>query len=233
MLRLVTRYTHVPLAVVSVLLVLTVMAWLLARRVDGVWDPAIRLAVPHAVVPIADGPPAAPGALPASPAPKPSGRAGPASKATAPAPVSRYMLESGPFASSESADRLEERLNRLGHTTVRFRKQDVTRLYVVALPGFASTEDAARMARELGRGVVVAGEDGTDVVVDRFLSLGEAVAAARRLRAQGLEVRLREGVTSTMIYHIRYGQFESRVEADLLGRRLAEDGIRSWVVKVR
>jgi hypothetical protein len=232
MLRLVTRYTHVPLAVVSVLLLVTVMAWLLARRVDGVWDPALRLATPSSrVVPLVAGP--APETRPAAPnLPPPSTGRGPAPRA-ARAPASRYALESGPFASAASADRLEERLNRLGHATVRFRKQDVTRLYVVAVPGFASAEEAARTVGELGRGVVVPGEDGTDIVVDRFLSLGEAVGAARRLRERGLEVRLSEGVTPTMIYHVRYGQFESRGEADLLGRRLAEEGIRSRVVKVR
>jgi hypothetical protein len=103
----------------------------------------------------------------------------------------------------------------------------------VAVPGFASAEEAARTVGELGRGVVVPGEDGTDIVVDRLLSLGEAVTTARRLRERGIEVRLSEGVSPTMIYHIRYGQFESRSEADLLGRRLAEEGIRSRVVKVR
>jgi cell division septation protein DedD len=218
------RYTHVPLALASVLVLVLLIAWLLARQVDGLW----RAAPPSvAVVPIAAGPSgdAAPSVL--APATGPPGR--PVARPAAP----RFALESGPFASPEEADRLEERLNHLGHATVRFRKQEVTRLYVVSLGGFASADEASRIARELGRGVVAATDGGAEVLIDRLLSLGEAVAAARPLRDQGWPVRVTEGLSPTVIYHVRYGQFDSRADAEALGREVARDGIRGQVVKVR
>jgi hypothetical protein len=216
-------YTHVPLALASILVLVLVIAWLLSRQVDGLW----RVAPPSvAVVPITGPPPD--DATPRAPTPL-----GPGALPPTRSPGPRFALESGPFTSPEEADRLEERLNHRGHTTVRFRKQEVTRLYVVSLSGFASADEAARIARQLGRGVVASTESGAEVLIERLLSLGEAVAAARPLRDQGWPVRVSEGLSPTVIYHVRYGQFDSRAEAEVLGRELARDGIRGQVVKVR
>src|SRR5262245_27136774 len=65
MMTLGRRYTHVPVGLLSVLLVVMLIAWLLERRVDGIWAAALRIAgpVPVAVTlaaPVPSGPPAAP-----------------------------------------------------------------------------------------------------------------------------------------------------------------------------
>ncbi|MBI2467537.1 MAG: SPOR domain-containing protein [Candidatus Rokubacteria bacterium] len=130
--------------------------------------------------------------------------------AGAPPPNERYALESGPFTSGEAADRLEDQLNRLGYATVRFRKQATMRLFVVAATGFDSREEARRAAAELGRGTVIETGDGPEVLLDRLPWLGEAVAAARPLRARGFEVRVEAETGPAVIYHIRYGQFGSK-----------------------
>jgi len=246
MLRLVGRYTHVPLAAVSVLLLLAIIAWLLVHWGDGVWAPALRLAAPTpAVVAIPPDPPApsstastspAPAASPANPAgpletPVPRPRREPSPRGLASA--ERYVLESGPFTSPEVADRFEDQLSSLGYTTVRFRKQDVTRLYVVAATGFASTEEAKHAAGQLGRGAVIEAADAAEVLVDRLPSLGEAIAAARPLRARGFEVRVSEALSQAAIYFLRYGQFSTRAQAQALRNELARGGIKSRVVKVR
>ena len=133
----------------------------------------------------------------------------------------------------ETADRLEGELNRLGHSTVRFRKEDTARLFVVTATGFASADEARQAVRELGRGTVVEEAGITEVVLGRHPSLAAAVAAARPLRARGFEVRVSEALAPNGQYHIRYGQFARRADAQAYREALARRGITSRVVKVR
>jgi hypothetical protein len=116
---------------------------------------------------------------------------------------------------------------------VRFRKEDTTRLFVITATGFASSDEARQAARELGRGTVVEEAGVTEIVLGRHRSLAEAVAAARPLRARGFEVRVNEALTTSGQYHIRYGQFARRADAQAYREALARRGIRSRVVKVR
>ena len=67
----------------------------------------------------------------------------------------------------------------------------------------------------------------------RHASLSAAVAAARPLRARGLEVRVGEALAPNGQYHIRYGQFARRADAQAYREALARRGITSRVVKVR
>jgi cell division protein FtsN len=143
------------------------------------------------------------------------------------------VLESGPFTSADAADRVEDQLNRLGFSTVRFRKHEVRRLYVVAALGFASARDARRAASELGRGAAVETDDGAELQVDRLASMREAIVVARGLRGRGFEVRVDEDLSPAVIYHVRYGQFASQEAADARSGELALFGLASRVVKTR
>lgn len=258
MLSLGHRYAHVPLAVLLLLLIVAAIAWLLERRVDGVWDSALRLAAPvPAAVAIVPGPaesgpagplpvkpptalvtPAPPAPAPLASAPMPPAEtpalpAVPGPPTAAPAPDERYALESGPFTSGEAADRLEDQLNRLGYATIRFRKQATTRLFVVTATGFASRDEARRAAAELGRGTVIETDEGPEVLLDRLPSLSEAIAAARPLRARDFDVRVEAETGPAVIYHIRYGQFGSQAAAQARSEELALLGVSPRVVKVR
>ena len=234
---LVRRYAHVPLGIVSLLAILAIIAWLLARRVDGVWDPAPRSAsAVAAVVAVASvtpevtrasGPETPDGTTPPEAAPARLAASGPA------VPAERYALESGPFTAADAADRREDELNRLGYATVRFRKQTVARGYVVVATGFASADAAERVARELGRSPEVGADGAPQVVPRRFLTLAEAVTAARALRDRGFEIRVAEDVIPTVIYHIRHGQFTNHAVAQARGEELARLGLENRVVKVR
>jgi hypothetical protein len=237
--RLVSRYTHVPLAAASVVVLAVVIAWLLVDRLGGPWPRWRGLAAPApAVVAIPAVPDTAGDATPTERAPGPGSPERPASSGLAaprpPAPTpEQYALESGPFAPGETADRLEGELNRLGHMTVRFRKEDTARLFVVTATGFASADEARQAVRELGRGTVVEESGVTEIVLGRHRSLAEAVAAARPLRARGFEVHVNEALAPSGQYHIRYGQFARRADAQAYREALASRGIRSRVVKVR
>jgi cell division protein FtsN len=223
-----SRYTHVPLATASVLLLAVAIAMLLLVRF-GSWPLRWSLtAAPPSVVPIPaaagppdPGPPAASTSVAAA-AGGPPGRAG-----------DRFALEAGPFSSAEAADLVETELNRLGHSTVRFLKQDVDRVFVVTATGFASTEEAQQAVRDLGRGTLVEEGGVAEVTVGRHPSLAEAVAAARPLRARGFEVRVTEALAPSFRYHVRYGQFAGWADAQAYREALARRGIQSRVVKVR
>jgi hypothetical protein len=228
-----SRYAHVPLAALSVVVLAGIIVGLLPERLGGPWPPWWPLSRPSpSVMAIPAEPDGAAGAQApnSGPATLPEGAV-----LAVPRPplVAQYALESGPLPSPQAADRIEAELNRLGHVTVRFLREDTTRLFVVTAGGFASLEEARQAARELGRGQVV--EDGAapEIVLGRHASLAEAVAAARPVRARGLEVRVTEAVASTALYHIRYGQFARHADAQAYREELERRGIRSRVVKVR
>jgi hypothetical protein len=236
--RLVSRYTHVPLAAASVVVLAAVIVWLLMDRMGTPWPRWPRLATPTpSVVAIPAVPDGAGGATPSAvtPGPGPAGVAAPSAAVvpSPPAPADRFALESGPFVPGQAADRLEGELNRLGHSTVRFRKEDTARIFVVTATGFASPDEARQAARELGRGTVVEEAGMAEIVLGRHPSLAEAVAVARPLRARGFEVRVNEALVPSGQYHIRYGQFARRADAQAYREALARRGIESRVVKVR
>ena len=236
---LISRYTHVPLAAASVVVLAAVIAWLLVDRLAVPWPRWRGLATPSpsvVAVPAAPGP--GEGAAPTERAPGPGQSETPASEAPAvprpPVPTpERFTLESGPFPAGEAADRLEAELNRLGHATIRFRKEDTARLFVVTATGFASADEARQAVREIGRGTVVEEAGNPEVILGRHPSLAAAVAAARPLRARGFEVRVSEALAPSGQYHIRYGQFARRADAQAYREALARRGIVSRVVKVR
>ena len=221
------RSTHVSLAVASVLLLLAVIGWLVSG--DGARLRVGRLTAPAAPV-VALPPTSSTPPDPGPPAPEGPGASMPHVAAV---PVERFAIESGPFPSSSTADRFEAELNRLGHATVRFRKEDATRLFVVTATGFTSSDEARQLARELGRGTVLERAGIMEVVIGQHPSLGEAVAVARPLRARGLEVRVSEAVAPSVVYHVRYGQFDRRGDAQAFRESLALRGIHGRVVKVR
>jgi hypothetical protein len=250
MLSLIRGYAHVPLALVTFLLLVVVIAWLLERRIDGVWDPAVWITAPVrtavTITPAAAPPSTAAAAEPpvvlepvVPPGPSPDPTAAVAAVAPEPpapaAPVApdRYVLETGPFFSAEVADRLEDQLHQLGYATARFRKQETRRVYRVLVTGFASAREARRAAVELGRGSVVTAGDGPEVLVDRHATLQEAVATARALRSRGRATRVEEGFGPAVIYHIRYGQFATEAQAVARSEELAALGVASQVVKIR
>jgi SPOR domain len=236
---LISRYTHVPLAAASVVVLAVVITGLLAYRFAGPWPRWRGLAAPSpSVVAVPAAPDVADSAAPAERAPGPGQAGTPAAsvpilpRPAAPVPE-RYALESGPFAPGEAVDRLEGELNRLGHSTVRFQKEDTARVFVVAATGFASADEARQAARTLGRGTVVEEAGVPEVVLGRHPSLAAAVAAARPIRTRGFEVRVSEALAPNGQYHIRYGQFARRADAQAYREALARRGIVSRVVKVR
>src|SRR5262245_52762822 len=158
---LISRYTHVPLAAASVVVLAAVIAWLLVYRLAGPWPRSWGLtAPPPSVVAVPAAPDVADSATPSERAPGP-GEPGASAASVLPAPrpasptPERYALESGPFPAGETVDRLEGELNRLGHSTVRFRKEDTARVFVVTATGFATVDEARQAVRDLGRGTVV------------------------------------------------------------------------------
>ena len=232
---LISRYTHVPLAAASVVLLAVVIAWLLVDRLVGPWPRWRGLSLPPPSIVAVPAAPDTDGAVPTERAPGP-GQPEPAPGLVArpPAPTpERWALESGPFPAGPAADELEAELNRLGHATVRFRKEDTATLFVVTATGFASADEARQAVREIGRGTIVEEAGTSEVVLGRHTSLAAAVAAARPLRARGFEVRVSEALAPSGQYHLRYGQFARRADAQAYREALARRGIASRVVKVR
>ena len=65
-----------------------------------------------------------------------------------------------------------------------------------------------------------------ELIVERLATLGEAIVAARPVRARGFEVRIDDAASPVVIYHVRYGQFASQGVAEARGEELALFGLR-------
>jgi hypothetical protein len=231
---------RLPLAAVTLLVLLSgLVAWLVGERRPGPGSaetdsaPIVTIA-PETSSPPEQGPPAASSlVLPPPPATGPpfAGQGAREPRRRLPE-VESYALESGPFPSPEATDRVEDEINRLGYSTIRFRKQDAPRVHLVTLTGFPTLDEARRVATDLGRGVAVENSGEPEVLLDQLPSLTDAITAARLLQTQGYEVRVTEAV-SPPLYHLRYGRFGNRGQAEALRDELSASGIKSRVVRLR
>jgi hypothetical protein len=218
-----------PVALLAALAALAALGWLAWSR-PGLLPPGWPFrAPPPAVVDLPPAPasPRAAGPEPAVSAASPAGVRPAAGQS-----VERWALEAGPFPSAAAADVVEVELNRLGHGTVRFRRQDAARLFVVTLPALASLDEARRLVQQLGRGTIVQQGESVEVRIGQHATLGDAVAEARPLRLRGLEVRVTEALTPSTVYHVRSAPLPGRAEAQALRDTLARLGIAGQVVKI-
>jgi cell division protein FtsN len=179
----------------------------------------------------------APPRVAATPPPSP---APPRSPATVPeaAPLTRFAVEFGPFATAAEAERVERQLNQAGHQTVRFRQQTGATVYgvfVERLPGPREAEAlvATLQAEGFGEGTVFVDSQALRVRVGEPVALRGAVQLAERLRARGHAVRITAQPGEAVTFIVRHGNFASREEAEVTGDALTRLGLANHVIRVR
>jgi cell division protein FtsN len=148
----------------------------------------------------------------------------------------RWALELGSFALADEAERAETALNQAGYSTVRFRQETGSRVFVVTvpMPTLDEAHAAAERLRHEGLDAAAAqGQRGAAVRLAGGLPLRSAVKLSERVRAAGYEPRILAAPGRAGQITLRHGSFGSRREAEVVGRQIARLGLPNEVVQIR
>jgi cell division protein FtsN len=199
-------------------------------------------AVATPVVPVAPGAPATGRANGGAPAPEPTSP--PPAAAAAPArPVAAkpepaapgggstvYRIQVGAFLDHRNADRLIERLRNEGVEVVNTIVEESRTLYrVLATPPDGEAYPAL-VQRLQGLGFTPEPAD-NGLAVTRPLPLRSAVDLSRRLREQGITVRLDRQASSAAFRVVRVGAYPTAEEAERARAEMAARGYEGVVVR--
>jgi cell division protein FtsN len=166
-----------------------------------------------------------------APAPEPPPAAPAAEKPVAkPGAPGVYRIQVGAFLDHRNADRLIERLRGEGIEVVNSVVEESRTLYrVLATPN--DSEGYPALVQRL-RGLGFAPELSDDgAVVTRPVPLRTAVETSRRLRDQGVRVRLDRQVASANFRVVRVGAYPTAEEAERARAELVGRGIEGFVVR--
>jgi cell division septation protein DedD len=178
--------------------------------------------MPAPTVPAATAP--ATKTVPTTSAPSADGASGPA-KAV-------FRIQLGAFLDHRNADRLTERLRGEGVEVVTSVIEESRTTYrVLATPGEGESYDGlVRRLRALGFTPELADDA---AAVTQPIPLAAAVEASRRLREQGIRVRLEKRPSSAAFRVVRAGAYASAEEAERARVELAGRGYEGIVIRER
>ncbi|MFQ5899186.1 MAG: SPOR domain-containing protein [Candidatus Methylomirabilia bacterium] len=151
-----------------------------------------------------------------------------------------YTLDFGVFATPGEADQVETQLNQLGASTIRYRKRSDRALYALRVGKFRTPARARasmdqlrlRLPRVPLRKVEPEVKGVFAIVLDAHYPLREAVALARRLRQEGLTVRIRSTREAAPLFTLRLKETYDRKSAEEKSREFRNQGVPNAVVPV-
>lgn len=154
------------------------------------------------------------------------------------APQGAFTLDFGPFATASEADEVENRLNQLGASTVRYRKRSDSALYAVKVGEFGTPAEARERMAELRLrhptlplGKLEQDADGSfTIAVDSHFQLREAVALAEQLKAEGFAVRIKKARGAAPLFTLRLATTSDLKTAQEKSRELRNQGLPNTVV---
>jgi cell division septation protein DedD len=153
---------------------------------------------------------------------------------TAPAPsgTGLFRIQVGAFLDHRNADRLIERLRGEGfEVTTNLMEESRTAYRVLAVPSEGEGREAlVQRLRELGFSPEL---NGDGAAVTQPVPLGGAVEASRKLKAQGIRVRLEREASSAAFRVVRVGAYATAEEAERARGELAAKGYEGVVVRER
>ena len=196
---------------------------------------------PPGAIPLATPAPVPAPAVPAVASPPPAATPGATRTARKPsvpsptAPPAVYRIQIGAFLDHGNADRLVERLRTEGFgaaTSVFEQSRMLYRVFAVRPEGGAAETGEQFLERLRGLGFAVeTSEEGS--AVTGLVPLPVAVEASRRLREEGIAVRLKQEAGSATFRVVRVGSYATMVEAEQALAALAARGQEGVVVRER
>jgi cell division protein FtsN len=149
------------------------------------------------------------------------------------APPAVYWVQVGAFLEHHNADKLAERLRGEGlpAATTAFEQSRVLYRVLLAGPeGGPVPGDAVERVKGLGHTVEATAEG---PAVTGSVPLRKAVETSHSLRQQGVQVRLKQEVSSSTYRVVRVGSFPTVAEAEAALATLTSKGVEGIVVRER
>jgi cell division septation protein DedD len=146
-----------------------------------------------------------------------------------------YRIQIGAFLDHANADRLVERLRTEGFgaaTSVFEQSRMLYRVFAVRPEGEAAETASLFLERLRGLGFTVETSDEGSAVTG-LVPLRVAVEASRRLREEGIAVRLKQEAGSATFRVVRVGSYATMEEAEQALAALAARGHEGVVVRER
>jgi hypothetical protein len=149
-----------------------------------------------------------------------------------------FTLDFGPFATAREADEVEDRLNQLGASTVRYRKRSDSALYAVKIGEFGTPAQARESMEQLRLryptlpiGKLEQEADGRiSIAVDARYPLREAVALAEGLRREGFQLRIKTTRGAAPLFTLRLAKSYDLKTAQEKSREFLDQGLPNVVV---
>lgn len=181
---------------------------------------------------------AAPGKAAVAP-PAPAGKAAPPAKAEAkpvekPTPT-RYSLQIGAMVMEENATALKRKLDASGFPAVIRKGKAYVTKQIVTVGEPSGKRDAEDLSRRLNvdgfpSQLLAVGGKYTPQI-GAFFNLDEAIDLARELQKKDYPPKITSKPTTTIVYQVRCGKFDSRAAAVRRGEELKGKGFSFSVVR--
>jgi cell division septation protein DedD len=195
--------------------------------------PAKAPAAPPAKVaaPAAPSKEAAPGKAAAAPPAPAKAEAKPAEKPT----PTRYSLQIGAMVMEENATALKRKLDASGFPAAIRKGKAYVAKQIVTVGEPSGKRDAEDLSRRLNvdgfpSQLLAVGGKYTPQI-GAFFNLDEAIDLARELQKKNYPPKITSKPTTTVVYQVRYGKFDSRAAAVRRGEELKGKGFSFLVVR--
>jgi cell division septation protein DedD len=166
-----------------------------------------------------------------TPAPKPEAKV--AGK-TAPAPAGGFSVQVGAMAMEENADILKQKLDAMGFPAVVRKGAGFVNRHIVTVGDPTGKREAEEMARRLNvdgfPSQFITFEGKYTPQVGSFVNLDEAIDLARELQKKNYRPKITSKPTTTSLFQVRHGQYDTRAAAMKRGEELKAKGFNAWVV---
>lgn len=170
-------------------------------------------------------------AKPAAPAPKVEAKA--PAKGVVPASTG-FSVQVGAMAQQANAEQLKRRLDAMGYDAVIRKGSGFASGHTVTVGDPAGKSEAEETARRLNvdgfPSRLVAVEGKYVLQVGSFVNLDEAIDVARELQKKNYRPKITSKPSTTVLFQVRHGQFDSRAAAMKRGEELKAKGFSAWVV---
>jgi DedD protein len=176
---------------------------------------------------------------PASPSPvKPSAPVAKAETKTVPKNAALsgkgFSVQIGAMAQQANAENLKKKLDALGFEAVIRKGSGFTNSHIVTVGDPTGKNEAEAMARRLGvdgfPATLASLEGKYSPQVGSFLVLDEAIDMARELQRKNYRPKITSKPSTTTLYQVRHGKFDTREAALKRGEELKAKGFTAWVV---
>ena len=153
---------------------------------------------------------------------------------TAAAPAGGFSVQVGAMAMEQNAENLKQQLDAMGFPAVVRKGAGFVNRHIVTVGDPTGKREAEEMARRLNvdsfPSQIITLEGKYTPQVGSFVNLDEAIDLARELQKKNYRPKITSKPTTTSLFQVRHGQYDTRAAAMKRGEELKAKGFNAWVV---